>query len=707
MTDSTFGRMLKRVGLTGSQLQRVILLVACFSVVMLILYGHLIIWPQTFREGQIAPYTIFAPVMFVYEDADLLASMSGGQQSVQWAIDFSRKQESLDRLEEFTAALRKLRQQYLHAKPTDKVLKTRTDELAENYGVDLVVIIALLRLEDQDLQAALDAARVETAKMMDGTVSEALLRQLKQGVAARAVQQPAEIYAYFLQHNLVKYEPPELTEAAKRTAQISVAKGSVIVAEGQVIDSRVKGQLEALKPHMLENQFLRLAGLGLVFLSALLMWRQYTMRFARHLVSRPGITFQLSTLFVIFLLIGLLIGRMPFHFFFYAVSFAVATAATIVVLVYDAQFAIYFALGLGLLLSMALSYSADLTLYTLAASMLPTALLAPDSRRSLQVLFAVALGLFNVVLAAVVILVSVQTLHWEVFVIAFVSGLSAGIVALGLLPVLETVTSQLTPGKLVELANPENELLKRLKREAHGTYAHSVFVADLAEEACRAIGARALLAKVGALYHDIGKLRRPGFFAENIHDLTKNPHQGLPPDTSVKILREHVTDGLNMARDKRLPADLHPFIAEHHGTYLIKYFYYHAQRLHDELPERYPVPQVEDFSYQGPLPGSRETGVVMLADITEAVLRARPDASSAELRQIINGIVTEKIAEGQLTHSCLTLGELEQVKASFAQVLLAQRHNRISYPGKPAAPMHFHFMGKDIPQVAIGANPPE
>ncbi len=557
------------------------------------------------------------------------------------------------------------------------------------------------------MRAELDAARVELAKMMDSTVSESLLRQLKPGLAARAVQHPVEIYAYFLQPNLVKYEPPELTEAAKRTAQVPVSKGSVIIAEGQIVDSRVRGQLQALEPHMLENQFLRLAGLGLIFLSALLMWRQYTVRFAPHLVSRPGITFQLSMLFVIFLLIGLLIGRMPFHYFFYAVTFAVATAATIVVLVYDAQFAIYFALGLGLILSMALSYSADLTLYTLASAMLPTALLAPDSRRSAQVLFAVALGLFNVVLAAVVILVSVQTLHWEAFVIAFGSGLGAGIVALGLLPVLETVTSQLTPGKLVELANPENELLKRLKREAHGTYAHSVLVADLAEEACRSIGARSLLAKVGALYHDIGKLRRPGFFAENIHDLSKNPHQGLPPDTSVKILREHVSDGLNMARDKRLPADLQPFIAEHHGTYLIKYFYYHAQRLHQEMPDKYPEPQVADFSYQGPLPHSRETGVVMLADITEAMLRARPDATSAEVRQIIGGIVAEKIAEGQLTHSRLTLGELEQVKAAFSQILLAQRHNRVSYPGKPAAPMHFHFMGKDIPQLAAGANPPE
>jgi hypothetical protein len=274
--------------------------------------------------------------------------------------------------------------------------------------------------------------------------------------------------------------------------------------------------------------------------------------------------------------------------------------------------------------------------------------------------------------------------------------------------VFETLTSQLTPGKLVELANPENELLKRLKREAHGTYAHSVMVADLAEEACRAIGARALLAKVGALYHDIGKLRRPGFFAENIHDLRKNPHQGLPPDTSVKILREHVLDGLHMARERRLPAELLPFIAEHHGTYLIKYFYYLATRLHQENAEKHPAPAVGNFSYQGPIPQSREAGVVMLADITEAMLRARPDATHEEAQQIVAGIVSEKIEEGQLTDSGLTLGELEQIKRAFGQILIAQRHQRLSYPGKPPAPVHFHFMGQDIPQVMLnGISQPE
>ena len=269
--------------------------------------------------------------------------------------------------------------------------------------------------------------------------------------------------------------------------------------------------------------------------------------------------------------------------------------------------------------------------------------------------------------------------------------------ALGLLPVMETVSTQLTPGKLNDLANQENELLRRLKREAHGTYAHSNMVADLAEEACRAIGARWMKAKVGALYHDIGKLKRPGFFAENIHNLAKNPHDGLPPETSAKILKDHVTDGLAMAKEARLPAELQQFIAEHHGDYLIKFFYHKALEAHRQDTDDNAEPQYKEFCYDGPLPRDRESGVVMLADITEAVTRARAEADSPQLSRIITEIINEKISEGQLVLSNLTIGDLDKIKKAFENTLAAQRHHRVTYPGKGPAPMQFHFLEREIP----------
>jgi putative nucleotidyltransferase with HDIG domain len=279
--------------------------------------------------------------------------------------------------------------------------------------------------------------------------------------------------------------------------------------------------------------------------------------------------------------------------------------------------------------------------------------------------------------------------------IAFCSGIAAAITALGLLPMIESFSSQLTPGKLVDLANQENTLLKRMKRDAPGTYAHSLLVADLTEDACKEIGAQAMLARVGALYHDIGKLRRPHFFAENIHDLTQNPHLGLPPDASAKIIKEHVTDGLALARENGLPKDLQRFIAEHHGNYQIKYFFIQAQRRHETDPDSNPEPQPEDFRYFGPIPQSRETAVLMLADVTEAVTRARGELEEDELRWLLDEIVEEKLQEGQLLESGLTIGDLQKIKFSFHRILVGQRHHRLRYPQETPSPMHFHMVGAD------------
>ncbi|MCH7472791.1 HDIG domain-containing protein [bacterium] len=218
-------------------------------------------------------------------------------------------------------------------------------------------------------------------------------------------------------------------------------------------------------------------------------------------------------------------------------------------------------------------------------------------------------------------------------------------------------------------------------------------MADLAEEAIKEIGGDWLEARVGALYHDIGKLKRPGFFAENIHDLHKNPHDGLPPETSVKIIKDHVADGLEMAREANLPRELLKYISEHHGTYQIKYFYHKAMLQHREDPGKHAEPVREEFSYAGPLPQCRESGVLMLADVTEAVVRTMGTDEEDEVHDILASIFIEKIEEKQLVESGLTLGEMEKVKGAFARILIARGHHRVRYPGEPPAPIHFHSTG--------------
>jgi putative nucleotidyltransferase with HDIG domain len=450
--------------------------------------------------------------------------------------------------------------------------------------------------------------------------------------------------------------------------------------------------MAALQQFLVEQSFLRLLGIGIFLIIALAICGRYLNVFAPRLYQSPLELLQLGGMFFSLLVLGLAIGRLPLAYSFYGVNMAVACLSALVVFVFDPLFAVYFSLGLAICLSLALNFGGDLFLYTISAALLPPVLAAARSQRKVQVLLALSLGLLNTAMAVTVILVSAHTLHWVVFPISFGSGFFAAILAIGLLPLVETRSGQDTPGRLIELASPENPLLRRLKQEAHGTWMHSQMVAELTEEACKDIHANWLLAKVGALYHDIGKLKRPGFFAENIHDLKRNPHQGLPPETSARIVRDHVADGLTLAREAKLPRDLHQFIAEHHGTYLIRYFYAAAERAHEADPEHVPPPQREQFRYAGPIPQSRESGIVMLADITEAVMRSKPDVDQAEIRRIIDAIISDKIAEGQLTSSGLTLGDLEQAKEAFLRTFSGQRHQRVQYPGQlqEAAPIHFH-----------------
>lgn len=247
------------------------------------------------------------------------------------------------------------------------------------------------------------------------------------------------------------------------------------------------------------------------------------------------------------------------------------------------------------------------------------------------------------------------------------------------LPLLEAFTGRTTEASLLELSDMNRPLLRRLAREAPGTYAHSINVANLVEAACEAIGADSLQGRVGVYYHDIGKLERPQYFIEN-QPRGLNPHDRLTPWQSAEILRDHVRHGLAMAEEARLPEIVKDFIREHHGTQLIRYFLEKA-RTRDGVAEVDP----SDFAYPGPKPQSRETGVAMLADAVEAASRVLSNPSPERIRALIDRLVQDRIDHGELDDCPLTYRDLRIVKREFAHVLTGLYHHRIDYP-QPAAP---------------------
>lgn len=230
---------------------------------------------------------------------------------------------------------------------------------------------------------------------------------------------------------------------------------------------------------------------------------------------------------------------------------------------------------------------------------------------------------------------------------------------------------------LIELADTNQPLLRKLSDTCPGTFQHSMSVSNLAADAARAMGANEELVRAGALYHDIGKMANPAFFTENQHGV--NPHEALPPEQSARIVIGHVTDGLRMADRAGLPSVIKKFITEHHGTGKAKYFYYTYCQKHPDDPN----PPAEDFTYPGPDPESRETSLLMMADAVEAASRSLKDYSRESITELVNKIIDGQIAEGLHAHSTLEFRDVPIIKEAFVKRLMTIYHTRIAYPSAP------------------------
>ena len=243
-----------------------------------------------------------------------------------------------------------------------------------------------------------------------------------------------------------------------------------------------------------------------------------------------------------------------------------------------------------------------------------------------------------------------------------------------LLPVAESITGITTDLTLLELSDPSRPLLRRLSLEAPGTYAHSVAMANLVEAASNRIGADGLLGRVGCYYHDIGKIKNPQYFVEN-QTRGNNPHDRLKAYQSAQIIKAHVTDGLALAAEARLPDAVAAFIPEHHGTTEITYFLDRAKKSGDGGSLK-----ATDYTYPGPKPHSSETAITMLADSVEAALRVLEDLTPQKIEEVIDHIVRTKLNAGQLDEAPMTLRQIDQVKREFVRIISGMYHNRIDYP---------------------------
>jgi hypothetical protein len=288
-------------------------------------------------------------------------------------------------------------------------------------------------------------------------------------------------------------------------------------------------------------------------------------------------------------------------------------------------------------------------------------------------------GVVNALMAIALMAYAQQDLRWNVVMVAMGCGIAGGLLTTvftaGGLPINESLFGILTDVKLLELSNADLPVLGQLALRAPGTNQHSHAVGQLAEEACRSIGANPLLARIGALYHDIGKTAAPEYFVEN--QLNENPHDRLRPSQSAKIITSHVSYGIKLAKEIGLPKRIADFIPQHHGTRTLHFFLRKAQA---QAAEGETVDESE-FRYQGPKPQFKESAIMMLADSCEAAARslARPDPEN--IRAIVSKIVDAIVSDGQLDECDLTMRELTTLKESMILSLTAIYHARLDYPG--------------------------
>ena len=267
---------------------------------------------------------------------------------------------------------------------------------------------------------------------------------------------------------------------------------------------------------------------------------------------------------------------------------------------------------------------------------------------------------------------------------SFGGGVLSGVLAVAFQPALEQLFRLATPSRLLELTNPNQPLMKRLMIEAPGTYHHSIIVANLAEAAADKIQANPYLARAGAYYHDIGKLKRPGYFKENQNG--DNPHERTDPYVSAAILISHTMDGVLLAQKEHMPREVQDIILQHHGVTPVMFFYHKALQMSDGSHV-----DIDEFRYSGPKPNTKEAAIVMLADTIEAAVRSMKDPTPKGIDQFIERLVRGKLEDGQLSDSPLSLSDIDKICDAFSGILKGVYHERIEYPNVP------HYAGKKVP----------
>lgn len=564
-------------------------------------------------------------------------------------------------------------------------------DLSDNSKKDFIINF-LLKAEDNSIHEVFDKANLTLTNILRVGITERdyekdnidkiIINNLVSNVSKRQVSVIKAVLEQVIVPNLVVDE--FATEIARKNAQNSVKpyevvfqKGDKILFEGEPVTRLKRDALRQAGYNVYELNWTGLIAIYIIVFVGTFLFLSYMKFFEKDFLQPKYMAITaFLTLLLAFIGVVLPTGFSPY---------VIPIPAFLILMSIFTKPRIAFVASVLLLSIMAIGYQYNIQ-YLVAFILLSLFSVVSISQiRYAERVDIIKTG-FNIGLAGLIIVLSIYILEKcliEVDNVLLVKNCSfillnaifSAIVASGLMPLLESTFKIITPYGLAEYGDHDQKLLKRLQMDAPGTYHHSLMVSNLCEAAAEAIGADPILARVGALYHDIGKLKRPLFFVENqSYFLIENPHNKFTPRISKMIITAHPKDGIEIAKEYGLPQVIQNFIIQHHGEGLASYFY--NQAVQEEGAENV---KEEQFRYPGPKPNTKETAILMIADAVESAVRSLKNPTTEEIENMINKIIVERLNDGQLSDSPLTLKDIKIIAATFLRILRGMQHNRIKY----------------------------
>ena len=456
---------------------------------------------------------------------------------------------------------------------------------------------------------------------------------------------------------------------------VNITKGEKIIKKGFPITEEGYAKLKKMAASPLYIDYRAFANSELfIFLLAIMWYLLFSfVDFGRKVLFKECLLHVI--LFAIVYFVTAFGGKLSLFSSTYSICIIIPTSICImlVTILYGNLSAVLLSFIISLGVLNASGWQIPSCLFTLAAALSSTVIVRKIERRIDLVVAGIIMALFEVVfilLLQVIFNEAISGIAPLLFGVA-INGFISGILTLGLLTPLETILNTASVFRLMDLSDNNTPIFKQMQIQANGTYNHSMMVAQLAESACREINANPILARVGGYYHDIGKIEQSEYFVENQLNM-QNKHNDINPTLSASVIKSHVRKGIEKGHQLHLPQAVIDIIAEHHGNSIITYFYNEATKKDATLSP-------EDFAYPGNPPSSKESGVVMLADIVEAACHTLDNPTSGRLEKFISNLISQKIEHGQLDNCELTFSDIAKIKNSFVNLLTGYYHNRIKY----------------------------